>query len=206
MFDFLKDFQSNYKTTIRHAISNSVMEVVQRSGKNREKGIAFPALAGAQYVIEKDIVLSYSDSFGAILDGISRVQGTKPSKVYLVVWRELIGHKECRAALKGLENALYKNLSSWKKQLKNLIVVSIGIFFIIGVAVASVHLENTFTKPINFLLCLVAIFVLVVGTKYTSFISDYFPASSFPRLSVSILSGVSFFLGMQLRRRQFIKI
>jgi len=162
MFDFMPDLGPDYRNVLRHAISDSVMEVVQRIGDSSDKGVAIPALAGAQYVVEKDLVLPYDETFGAILDGVTRVQGPKPSKVYLLVWRALAGSKEATAALRGLEKALYNNLPRWKQRLNTVVAIVIGISFAVGV-VTSTRLEKPLRNLVNFIICGIAICVLVAG-------------------------------------------
>jgi len=205
MFDFLKDFGDDYKDSLRYAVSSSVMEVVQNSASNGDTALAFPAMAGAQHVQETHLVITYADSFGAILDGLSRAQGAKPSKAYLVVWNELVGHQELQAAIGGLQEALYRELPDWRDRLRSSMGTAIAGCFVLGVAFASLYSRRPLATRLNLFKCMLVTFVLVLDAKYTSWIGQYLPAAALPCVSIAILSGLAFAVGVELRSRGLVE-
>jgi len=99
------------------SVSDAVKEVLQMAGSKQDRKLALPALAGAEHVYDKDLVLEYRESFEAIHDGVHRAGSPSPSAVVLVVWRGMHNIREFEAAVAGLSRALYKHLPEWRIQL-----------------------------------------------------------------------------------------
>jgi len=93
IFDFVKELGGNYGRVLGRAIASATKETIEAGAQLNDRAIAFPALAAAQYVFEKDMVVSYEESFTSILEGAERAKAT-PSKIVLVIWRGLLGHAE----------------------------------------------------------------------------------------------------------------
>ena len=133
LFEFEKDFGKNYKSSLKKAISNSLKYSIEIMGQDREKSIAIPALAGAKNVVEKNLVISYYDSFSSILSGIKRVKGNAPSKIILVVYYGLHNKDEYESAITGLQNALRGYVDNWKKKIKQINTTLIFLSYFLGI-------------------------------------------------------------------------
>ncbi len=132
MFEFVSDLGGDYRQNLTRAISSAVKEVLERSGIKGDQKLAIPALAAAEHVTDKYLVISYEDSYRAILDGISRAKST-PSEIVLVVWHAWLGTPEMSSAIHGLSEALYRQVPERAERLKTLFVGAASIGFLSGV-------------------------------------------------------------------------
>lgn len=85
LFDFLHELGDDYHGSLARAISSASKEVVERTGSDNHRKVAFPALAAAQHVKDREIVLTYARSFSSVLDGIRRAEGRKPAEIVLII-------------------------------------------------------------------------------------------------------------------------
>lgn len=203
LFEFMEDLGGEYKTVLVQAISRCVMETVQDSGRMKDRSIAIPALAGAQHVVERELVLSFEDSFSAILDGVSRAKGGGPSQVHLIVWWEIAKHPEMTAALRGVESAAFRVMPDWRSRLNSLLSWTLAIGFFLGVIFFTWKREvgRKPRQPARTIALLGIAVVGGVGAKLTELLVDVLPAADFPRAGVAVMVAVAFLLGTCVEER-----
>ena len=170
LFEFMEDFKEEYDTALKDAISSSVTNVLQHAGKLNIKSIGVPALAGAKNVTEKEMVLSYEDSFSSILDGVSRVEGHAPSKIVIVVWARAHSKEELNAAKFGLEKASIKYIQQWIDRVKLTLSIELVIGFLLGFLFSMIT-QNTLKRK-KLLVFLMSISVLAYGVWGSTIVND----------------------------------
>lgn len=202
MFAFLRDLGEDYQDTLASAVSRSVMEVAQHSGDHRDRSLAIPALAAAHHVRDKELVLSYGDSFSAILDGLGRVHGHPPPQVHLIIWWQINGHKEMAAALSGLESALYRGVPGWSQRLRGMIIGALAVSFVLGI-LWSLYLRDRLQfrrQAPRFIVLALATFGTAVGASYVEWSADILQAATFPRAAVGVAAFCGLILGALVER------
>lgn len=193
LFDYTNEWKGAYKKKLKSALSSGVKSVMEQAGENHNRIIAFPAIAAAKYVVEQDLVISYQDSFSAILEGISRTRGNAPGDVIFVIWEGLKGHQEYEQAIIGFNNSLSLHLDSWKNKIATVISFSISICFIAGLMAYRFRNGN---YSLRSLIGSAIIFVPVVaGAWFTTAFSKTEVVALYPQMAIAILGSVSVLLG-----------
>ncbi|MGE0640856.1 MAG: hypothetical protein AB7G12_13805 [Thermoanaerobaculia bacterium] len=205
LFEFLKDLGPDYRASLASAVSNAVLETLQEAGRNGDHKIAIPAIAAAQNVADRELVISYSDSFSAILDGVERVQANSPSRVVLVVWRDLEGSPELPAALLGLRTAAFRSIPEWRDPIRQFALLAAAIGLVSGLLYG--HLTSL-SRPPLLVLTIAALGVLaaVLGHKYVEQIAGFLPVTSRPHLDIGLLTAISVLFGGLLYKLDLVRI
>jgi len=198
VFHFVQELGGTYKDTIRTAIETCAKETIEKSYKQEDTCLAFPALAGARYVREQELVLSYAQSFSSILAGISRVRGGVPSRVCLVVWDDLVGTPEMAAALHGLEEALYVHVPRWRTTLGNLIVVLVACSFALGVAHAAAQDGELTGGKLRLLVMTIVLVALGLVSSLAQGVMRTVPAQKAPLLIPAGLAALTYMMAALL--------
>nr|VFJ76412.1 MAG: hypothetical protein BECKFM1743A_GA0114220_109241 [Candidatus Kentron sp. FM]VFJ77369.1 MAG: hypothetical protein BECKFM1743C_GA0114222_109771 [Candidatus Kentron sp. FM]VFK23246.1 MAG: hypothetical protein BECKFM1743B_GA0114221_109131 [Candidatus Kentron sp. FM] len=199
LFDFTDEWKIAYKKILKGTLSSGVKAVLEQAGKANNHRIAFPAIAAAKYVLEQDLVISYQDSFSAILEGIGRAKGDVPEDVILVIWEGLKGHQEYLKAISGLSDSLSLHLASWRNQIANVISFSISICFIAGLVFLRRHNENCSFRS---LIVSAIIFIPVVaGTWFTTAFASLKVVALYPQAAVAISGIASVLIGWSLDKQ-----
>jgi hypothetical protein len=200
LFDFVKDLGDQYGSMLRDAVSSAVKETLEKCGSFHVDRLAIPALAGAEHVNEKNLVLSYAVAFEGILDGVGRATtGDTPAGVCLVVWLEpaLAGHPEYGAAMDGVERAAYKKVPLWGNAVNRMTSAFVAIGFVIGLLIK--HIRRPRRLPIGPLsMRLLAVVPLVAGQWYLQATLKILPISQWPPVEIAIIAGAAYTIGMIL--------
>lgn len=200
LFDFLGDLKSSYRESLRAAVRDAAKFTVQEAGKNGDQHVAFPAIAGAAMVTERELVLSYSDSFDSLLDGVARAQNATPADVTLVVWDALTARPvELKAALDGLDHAAYGRVTSLKARVVTTATIAASLALVVGV------LFSFYRRPHNEKLAIVitsaaATAVAAAQYKLLTASAELLPISGFPPLDITVLAIAAAIVGTILER------
>ena len=199
LFEFLGELGDDYRANLKRAISSATKEVLELSASRGESKVAIPALAGAEHVVDEHLVLSYRDSFEAILDGISRTQGNTPSRVILVIWNEVRGHPEFDSAIQGLEMASLRKIPEWSVRLRTQAGISVAIAVVVGILASHVFSrDRRHSAPMAVLFSALALVATILGHKYLGSVITVLPLTDFPAIEIGALSALGTVLGFVL--------
>jgi len=207
MFEFLDELGKDYQLNLTSAISTAIKEVLEYSGEFQERTLAVPALAAAEHVVDRELVVSYADSFKASLDGVSRAQGKIPSQVVFVVWHSLEGHPEFDSATGGLEQAAYAMIPLWSNRLQTAASVAIGLGLLTGL------LLSHFTKrPISkgaisiMLMTILVVLPVILEHFWFNITVKIIPFTSHYSAEIGFIAGVATIIGYFIHRRGLVTL
>jgi hypothetical protein len=207
LFDFMEELGDDYRPMLRRAVSDAVKQIAEECGGTGENRVAFPALAGARHVVDRGLVLTYAESFGAIIDGLSRAGGTKPSKVVLVAWREAHSAPELDAATEGVRRACYQHLPAWQARLKTAVLATLSVAFMLGVLTAWSRAGGKGRPHMwAFLIDSAVLLPAVLGCAYAKLVPGLLPVRLWPKYALAAVAALAFFTGVRLHRWGVIKL
>lgn len=206
LFEFVEEFGSEYEANLESAISSASKEVVEQSGQAGDQKMAFPALAGADHVIEKNLVVPYRVSFEAIIDGIGRARGDTPSQIFLVVWQSLLGTPEMESAMAGLEMAALKRIPEWNNRLILVASGLVSVGFIVGLLVGYFSITQLDRpKLVVLIVTIIGIFPVAFGYWYLERLMKVLPLTEQPEIEIGVLSVLAFIAASLLYKNQIVR-
>jgi hypothetical protein len=198
LFDFLQDLGGDYQASLKAAVVSAAKLAVEDARPSGDQRLAFPAIAGAAFVEERELVLTYRDSFDAILTGIGDAQGRSPAQITLVIWNSLANRPvELKAALDGLEHAAYRRVTSLHERLVLIAAVATAFGLIVGVAFGFYRRRHSQRLAVV-VTSVVALMVSAGQYRLVTFATDFLPITSFPPVDITVLSVAAALLGLTL--------
>jgi hypothetical protein len=201
MFEFVEELGVEYTRNLSRAISSAVKEVIEESGRRGDQRLAFPALAAAEHVRDRHLVVSYGTSFSSILDGLSRADVT-PSEVVLVVWHRLSGTPEMSSAIQGISAALYEHASSWSERFRLVATAAVVSAFLFGVLYGLLGIKKKRPRDwYAFVLRMLALIPIVGTYWYVDTFLKLMPISSWPTLEIGLIASFCFGIGLLIQNK-----